>query len=353
MKKFVVSLVLIIIVSVVTIYLLNSFGGGISWKKMFDFFFREWWGLIGIISLLTSWTADAAVIYLLTRKGSKEHFGFMKSFKTTVIGAFFGMITPSYSGGQPMQLVYMGKSGLSLGVSTSVMVLRFVVEQTALESIALLGVVRAVRLMGGIPAIISLALLGFTISTAMIVFLVVFSLSKKVYDKIFGVFKWFIALFKFSKRLRPKIELFLDKIDSEVEMYAESAKSLNKDPVLLISTFLLGILSNIANFFTVYSAIISTGVLKNSLSSLFNIISVQSLATMIIYFSPTPGASGVAEGGFYLFFSPIVPREYLGTVTLEWRMLTYFIPLLIGFLLVLWESFKGIHLKTNGKNEEK
>lgn len=349
MKKFIVYLVLIIIVSTITVYLLNSFGGGINWNKMLDFFFHEWWGLIGLASLLVSWMADAGVIYLLTQKGSKEHFGFVKSFKTTIIGAFFGMITPSYSGGQTMQLVYMGKSGLSLGISTSVMVLRFVVEQSALEIIALLGVIRAVHLMKGIPAIISLAMLGFTISTGMIVFLVVFSLSRKVYNKIFGVFKWFVALFKFSKKLRPKIDLFLDKVDSEVEMYAESAKILNKDPILLISTFLLGILSNVASFFTVYSAVISTGVLKNSFSSLLDIISVQSLATMIIYFSPTPGASGVAEGGFYLFFSPIVPREYLGTVTLEWRMLTYFIPLLIGFLLVLWESFKGMSLKTSEK----
>ena len=353
MKRFIFYLVLIIVVSATAIYLLNSFGGGINWKRMFDFFFHEWWGLIGLISLLISWMADAAVIYLLTRKGSKMHFGFIKSFKTTVIGAFFGMITPSYSGGQPMQLVYMGKSGLSLGVSTSVMVLRFVVEQTALEFIAFLGVVRAVHLMRGIPAIISLALVGFTISTGMIVFLVLFSLNRRVYNKIFGVFKWFVALFKFSKKLRPKIDSFLDRVDSEVEMYAESAKNLNKDPILLISTFLLGILSNMANFLTVYSAIISTGILKISLSSLFNIVSIQSLATMIIYFSPTPGASGVAEGGFYLFFSPIIPREYLGTVTLEWRMLTYFIPLLIGFLLVLWESFKGINLKADGKNKEK
>ncbi len=353
MKKFIVSLGLIVIVSATTIYLLNSFGGGINWKNIFDFFFHKWWGLIGLISLLISWTADASVIYLLTRKGSKEHFGFVRSLKTSIIGAFFGMITPSYSGGQPMQLVYMGKSGLSLGVSTSVMVLRFVVEQSALEVIAFMGVVRAVRLMRGIPAIISLAMVGFTISTAMIAFLVVFTLSQKVYNKIFGIFKWFVALFKFSKKLRPKINSFLDKIDSEVEMYAESAKSLNKDPILLISTFLLGVLSNVASFFTVYSAIISTGALKNSFSSLLDIISVQSLATMIIYFSPTPGASGVAEGGFYLFFSPIVPREYLGTVTLEWRMLTYFIPLLIGFLLVIWESFKGISLKNDEKKEEK
>ncbi len=339
-----------LIVSAITIYLLNSFGGGIDWARIVQFFFYEWWGIIGLLSLLGSWMADAGVIYLLTRKGSEEHFGFFKSLKTTIIGAFFGMITPSYSGGQPMQLVYMSKSGISLGVSTSVMVLRFVVEQSALEVMAIMGLPLALRLMHKVPAVVSLAFVGFSISSGMIVFLVLFSINRKVYNKIFGLFKWAVALFRFSKRLRPKIDGFLEKIDREIAEYAQSAKTLNKDPLLLISTFSLGFLSNFLSFVTVYSAIVSIGVLKNTLSSLFDVISVQSLATMIIYFSPTPGASGVAEGGFYLFFSPIVPREYLGTVTLEWRALTYFIPLAIGFIVVFFESLK--HMKGNRKKEE-
>ncbi len=342
-------IVSVVIVSAITIYLLNSFGGGIDWQKIYQFFFHECWGTIGLLSLLGSWAADAGVIYFLTKKGSKEHFSFFKSFKTTIIGAFFGMITPSYSGGQPMQLVYMGKSGISVGVSTSVMVLRFIVKQSALEVMAIIGLPIALHLMHKVPAVVSLAFIGFGISTAMIVFLITLSLSKRVYNKIFALFKWVVSLFRFSKKLRPKIDTLLEKVDNEIVQYAQSAKILSKDPVLLLSTFSLGLLSNFLDFVTVYSAIVSLGVLKNTLSSLLDVISVQSLATMIIYFSPTPGASGVAEGGFYLFFSPIVPRQYLGTVTLEWRTLTYFIPLAIGFIVVFFESLN--HMKGNKKKE--
>ncbi len=350
MKKFVIYVISMIVVSAITIYLLNSFGGGIDWARIIQFFFREWWGVIGLFSLLGSWMADAGVIYLLTRKGSNEKFGFFRSLKTTIIGAFFGMITPSYSGGQPMQLVYMSRCGVSLGTSTSVMVLRFVVEQSALEFMAILSLPRALHLMHRVPAVVSLAFIGFSISTAMIVFLITFSLSRKVYDKIFGLFKWVVALFRFSKKLRPKIDDFLVKIDKEIAQYARSAKTLSKDPWLLTSTFFLGFVSNFLIFVTVYSAIVSIGVLKNALSSLLDVVSIQSLATMIIYFSPTPGASGVAEGGFYLFFSPIVPHRYLGTVTLEWRTLTYFIPLAIGFFVVLFESMR--HVKKAPQDEK-
>ncbi len=334
----------------ITIYLLNSFGGGIDWKQINYFFLHEWWGFLGILSLLGAWLADAGVIYLLTRKASREKFSFLNSFKTTIIGAFFGMITPSYSGGQPMQLVYMNKCGVSLGASTSVMILRFVVEQSALEMMAIFGFAHAFHLMKKVPAVMPLAFVGFAISTGAIVFFVTFTLSRRVYDKIFGIFKWLVALFRFSKKLRPKIDALLEKLDSEIVKYAQSAQMLNKDPWLIISTFFLGFLSNLLGFLTVYVAIVSLDILKNSLFSLYDVVSVQSLATMIIYFSPTPGASGMAEGGFYLFFSPIVPRSYLATVTLEWRMLTYFIPLTIGFVVVMWETFK--HIKNEPSKKE-
>ncbi len=339
------------IVSAITVYLLNSFGGGINWEKTFSFFTHDWWGVFGIISLLIAWLTDSGVIYLLVKKTSDKHFSFFESFKTTIIGGFFGMITPSYSGGQPMQLIYMSKRGISLGASTSVMIFKFVLEQGALETIAILGFVRAMHLMTQVPAAASLAFIGFTISTAIIFFLIILSLSKRLYNKIFGAFKWFIALFKFSKRLRPKVETLLDKVDTEMEKYAQSTKIISKDPLLLILTFSLGIISNLANFFIVYVCIAAMGLAQNVLSTLLNLISVQSLATMIIYFAPTPGSSGVAEGGFYLFFSTMVPKEYLGTITFEWRVLSYFIPLLIGFVFVTWMSFHGIKLKSDDKVE--
>ncbi len=342
LKKFGIYLVLIAIVSAIAIYLLNSFGGGINWKRAFDFFTHDWWGVFGLMSLFVSWLADSGVIYLLVNRSSENHFSFSKSFKTSVVGSFFAMLTPSYSGGQPMQIVYMTRHGVSLGVSTSVMIFRFVVEQGALETIAIFGLVTAMRLMSRVPAAASLAFLGFGFSTAVILFLIILSLSKRVYDKIFGTFKWFISLFRFSKKLRPKIELLLDKVDSEIVKYAQSAKTLSKDPLLLILTFFLGLLTNLANFFLVYVAVAATGFFQNTFRTFLNVISVQSLATMIIYFAPTPGSSGVAEGGFYLFFSTMVPRRYLGTITFEWRVLSYFIPLLIGFIIVTWISFHNI-----------
>ena len=52
---------------------------------------------------------------------------------------------------------------------------------------------------------------------------------------------------------------------------------------------------------------------------------------MLLYFTPTPGGSGIAEGGFVLLFSGTVPQGTVGIVAVCWRLIAEYIPFLIGF----------------------
>ena len=52
---------------------------------------------------------------------------------------------------------------------------------------------------------------------------------------------------------------------------------------------------------------------------------------------PLPGAAGASEGGFLLFFSP-----FFGAATavamLIWRFLTYYLMLIVGSLIVVFDE---------------
>ena len=52
---------------------------------------------------------------------------------------------------------------------------------------------------------------------------------------------------------------------------------------------------------------------------------------MLLYFSPTPGGSGIAEGGFVLLFAATVPAGTVGIVAVCWRLIAEYLPFLIGF----------------------
>lgn len=342
MKNPRISIILVIAVSVLTVYLLNSFGGGIKWWKAIDFFFENWWGILGFLFLVISWLADAMIIRLLVGGISGSPFPFFRAFKTSMIGSFFNKISPSSSGGEVMQILYLDRSGFSPGVSTSVMVMRFIIKQSAMVAIGTFGIFRIFRIVSDNTPILALSVLGMAISVFAILFFIFFNSNEKTHRWVSGAVRRIAGIFKFSKRLEPKIDVFLDRMDSEFEAYLRGVKALLKKPGLFFWLFAFAFVSATAYLLLVYAVLASIRVMSGGFGDLLDVVSLQALATMIVFFSPTPGSSGVAEGGFYLFFSTVVPGRFLGTVTFEWRLLSYFIPLLVSFVFVVAESARGL-----------
>lgn len=60
------------------------------------------------------------------------------------------------------------------------------------------------------------------------------------------------------------------------------------------------------------------------------VIGLMVATTFVMYFSPTPGAAGVAEGIFALFLSDLVSTGDLVLVVIAWRALTVYLGMLIG-----------------------
>ena len=56
---------------------------------------------------------------------------------------------------------------------------------------------------------------------------------------------------------------------------------------------------------------------------------------LLLYFAPTPGGSGVAEGGFVLLFNEFLPSGTVGILAVVWRMIVEYLPFMIGFIYTL------------------
>lgn len=52
---------------------------------------------------------------------------------------------------------------------------------------------------------------------------------------------------------------------------------------------------------------------------------------ILLYFAPTPGGSGIAEGGFVFLFDEFLPAGTVGIVAVVWRMIVEYLPFTIGF----------------------
>lgn len=65
----------------------------------------------------------------------------------------------------------------------------------------------------------------------------------------------------------------------------------------------------------------------------FNLVQVMCrmvLLNLVLYFSPTPGGSGVAEAGFVVLFNGILPEGLEGIMAVLWRFTAEYVPFLIG-----------------------
>ncbi len=64
------------------------------------------------------------------------------------------------------------------------------------------------------------------------------------------------------------------------------------------------------------------------------------ITTFIMYFAPTPGASGISEGVFGSFFQDILSGNHLVLVTIAWRFLTIYLGMIIGLVVMQRELLK-------------
>ena len=59
------------------------------------------------------------------------------------------------------------------------------------------------------------------------------------------------------------------------------------------------------------------------------------LINLVLYFSPTPGGSGIAEAGFVMLFANILPGGLEGILAVLWRFTAEYLPFMLGAVVTI------------------
>ncbi len=78
----------------------------------------------------------------------------------------------------------------------------------------------------------------------------------------------------------------------------------------------------------------------------WDVLYLQELQYLVMYFAPTPGASGVAELTAEAIMRPLVSKDLFTPFVLLWRFFSLYVPMLLGALLLL------PHLARSNADEE-
>ncbi|MBR0242336.1 flippase-like domain-containing protein [Candidatus Saccharibacteria bacterium] len=322
-------------VAVIAITATNEFGNSESAAELSEVHI-EWWLLIPAVLLFALATLVNVYKYVLMIRRSfkkSERPANRKIWKTAwrvvMLGKYYDNITPAAIGGQPFQIYYMHKeSGLSSGHATSIPIFGMVAGQIGFLILAIpcfiVGTVTGFR-----PALMTLAWIGLLFYAFWPAMIAGISYMPKQTTKFLQFLTKVMARLKVVKNRDEA----LVKIESEVKAYAKSVKMIMQTRGLFLKTIVLSTFYQAMIMMIPFFVLTAFGGNVGFLGCLMMSMAV----TSSVYFVPTPGNAGAAEGTFYLVFSSL-STGYVFWAMLFWRFLSYYIYIIIGPLIYLKKS---------------
>lgn len=262
------------------------------------------------------------------------------ALNNSVLGYFFTYITPFSAGGQPYQIYHLSKWGMSAENSSAIILTRWS-NMLIFLSISSLFLMKNYLpfVQFGIPLVSRVLGVIIVVSVAFSLAMVTFFLIPNVG---IGAIKWLKSLkmvnliFKLFKK--DAVEA-LDAFSERMKNFYNSMKIIwAKKPWLVIFDGFMGALDLLVLYYILYRSIeISSGTSAPFKLSFWNLSAIYILMSFIVYYVPTPGSSGGVEGGFYAVLSAYGNKSAVMTGILMWRFTTYYLPILLGFIFMIFE----------------
>lgn len=180
------------------------------------------------------WGESLIIWYMLRTYGI--HVKEALCFLISSVGFFFSCVTPSATGGQPMQIYFMKKEKIPIPVSTVILMIVTITYKLVLVVIGL-----GILLFGRgfqeqyLTGILPVFYLGIALNVFCVTFMMILvfhpSLAKKI----------MVSGLKLLERfhLMKKKESRLEKLEASMDMYNETAAFMRDHKILIVNVFLI------------------------------------------------------------------------------------------------------------------
>jgi uncharacterized protein (TIRG00374 family) len=289
---------------------------------------QVWWLIVGILTnIIIYHLADAIYIRYYCKRFNKK-YSLIDAIKVEQTGVFFSSITPSSSGGQFAQVYVFGKQNIPTSYSASMLMLSFISWQIILVLFGLFVLIFNYNGMFRYFNIgFSVVLIGFLINFIVIVGLFLSAFSKTFHRLIFEKLIPFLSKFRIFKGLKNKEE----KVENWLKMFRVEFRYLLTEPRLLWRRLLTDLFKIVVLYLAPFFAAKAIGV-DIGFDKMPLVIIMSTFIYMITSLIPIPGAAGGSEAVFVLLMNMIFGAATT-SVMLMWRILTYYLPMLISFLV--------------------
>lgn len=290
--------------------------------------------------------------YVLLNNTFGCKLGLVRNAKLGLTGKYYESITPTGTGGQPMQIYYLYKNGVSGGKSTSVVMLKYAVQMTAAAIVGaiVMGVwgytLVAIEDIASRTAIYISGWIGFGINACAPVFVTFVVFCPKFLKT---VINWGIMLLH-KMHIIKKPDERREKIYRGIDDFAVCSQFIFKHPIKFLELLFLCVVEPVGLCIIPYFVLLALcGTQVADINNLFfTVAALSTFSTYAVVYVPTPGTSGAVEAVFMLAFASI-SGDVIFWVVLVWRFITFYIYIVMGIGMNITDLIKGIVVRRREK----
>lgn len=277
--------------------------------------------LLGLFLMVLFVGCEAAVIRLLAGTWGGR-VPWKRAMQYSFAGFYFSSITPSSTGGQPMQLYYMVRDGISGARSSfALLTITAMYQLMALIYGVTMGILRFSYLMGLPLALRLLICFGVAANGISVAFILLILFCRPLVESlVFRLIRLLDCLPSFDGEKAAR------RAGSMIEEYSQGGAYLRKYPMAAVKAALITFCQLTCLYMASYCACLALGL---GSVGLVNFIMLQSIVSLAVSAVPLPGAVGASESGFLVMFGGFFNSSQLLPVMVLSRGISFY-----GFLLV-------------------
>ena len=283
------------------------------------------WMAAALGLMVAYWGLEALGLHLALRRFAPRQ-PLWDTFRATMVGQFFNCITPFASGGQPMQALYLVRRGVSLSFASCSLMIKFIVYQFVLTLYSAFTLAWCFKSFAGqISSVGWLTFVGFGINILVIGALLCLGFFRGPTERfLYGVIS---LLQKLGLIGEEKAAAARCRCRGELSEFYEGFAQMRRDVCGIMKMSALTAMQLTAFFLIPLCIFQGFGLGK---ADVLLMICAGAFVLNFTSFIPLPGAAAGAEIGFHTIFRIFFPGSFLSLAILLWRLLTFYLPILVG-----------------------
>lgn len=354
-KSTIISLVLLLVNIVFMVFIINSLLKNVE-EQSFSAYIKSqgsqlWWLVGGLGCYVLYMFAQTIMFHALIKDLTKKsQWGL--SYNVGITGKYYDNVTPFAVGGQPLQIVELSKTGISPGASTSIPLIKMIINSMTSAVLGLLFFVFGISKIAPTNSLFAflfvifeiLGIIGLVITLFGVFFMIMLS-TGNLFTR--SLIAWIVKIgykLKIVKNYRATLKKWLDQVSE----YKSSMSYLVKNKKLLIKMILYSCLESLSyagiSFFVVMAFMDKGFLASNNISVwfvLFTCIVKYYICSMAGSYIPLPGATGLMEIAFIALYGEFVGDAIVWAL-LTWRIMSYYLILVHGFIHEIIKIVKSV-----------